>query len=273
MSIATLDDYIASTKQIITYSKTASRTTVANVWFTVHDQAGNPGGTSAMSAGNTANGVVPNDSTSGFPTVTFSSGLGYLADVDFGSTVACRLGLFDRVFAVGAFAYNNTGTNTLSSQPSFSGRMPGSSYAGTQIWLEVTTAFASGNNWKVEVTYTDQSGNAGHTTGQTAAIANASLTLGKMLQLPLAAGDSGVQKIETVIVTNGSTVMTAGNFNILVLRPLWTGRINVVNAGDCHGIDRTGMPQVFGDSALQLLVNADSSSSGLMDCAFCIASN
>ena len=50
-------------------------------------------------------------------------------------------------------------------------------------------------------------------------MAAAALTLGKMFQLPLQAGDSGVQKIESVVVTNGTTAMTAGNFNVLVLRP------------------------------------------------------
>lgn len=277
MAIVTLDDYIGSVKQIIPWSRVATRTTVANVWFTMFDVAGNPG-SGTLAAGNTANGVVPvagaTGAVNGYPFINFTSGLGYLGTVDFSCTVAARLQLVDVLFKVGAFAYNNTGTNTLSSQPSYSGRVPsGTDYTGLQIWLEVTTAFVTGNNWTVSVTYTDQDGNTGHTTGATSALAAASLTLGKLLQLPLAAGDSGVRKIEAVVVTNGTTAMTAGNFNILVVRPLWQGRVPAVNSGDCHGIDRTGLPQLWATSALTFWVNADSTSSGFQDCSIEICSN
>jgi hypothetical protein len=276
MAIATLDDYIGSVKQIIPYSKTASRTTVANVWFTVFDQAGNPG-SGTLAAGNTSAGLVPvagtTSATNGFPYINFTSGLGYLASVDFGSTVAGRLQLVDRLYHAGAFAFG-AGTSTLSSQPSYSSRIPGGTdYTGLQIWIEVTTAFVTGNNWTVNVQYTNQDGTAGQQTGATAALAAASLTLGKLLQMPLAAGDSGVQKIEKVIVTNGVTAMTAGNFNVVVFRPLWNGRVNVANSGDTHGIDRTGLPQIWATSALQLLINADSTASGLPDLTLEIASN
>jgi hypothetical protein len=277
VSILTLDDYIGSVKQVIPYSRTATRTTVANVWFTLLDTAGNPG-SGTLAAGNTTAGVVPvagvTGTPNGYPYINFTSGNGYLATVDFGSTVACRLQLVDTLYAVGAFAYNSTGTNTTTSPPSYSGRVPGGTdYGGTQIWLEVTTAFVTGNNWTVAVVYMNQDGTSGQSTGATAALAAASLTLGKLLQLPLASGDTGVQKIEKVIVTNGSTAMTAGNFNILVVRPLWNGRVNAANSGDNHGIDRSGLPQLWATSALALWVNADSTSSGLPDCAFEIASN
>lgn len=270
--INTLDDYIGSVKQIVTYSKMTARTTVANNWFSLFDVAGNPGA-GTLAGTSTSAGVVPTDATAGCPIVT-STATPYLATVDFGNTVACRLQICDMLFKAGAFAYT-AGTTTLSSQPSYSGRVPGGTdYTGTQIWIEVSSAFTTGNNWKVEVQYTDESGNSGATTGAqpATALAAAGLTVGKMLQLPLASGDSGVSKIEKVIVTNGTTAMTAGAFNVLVLRPLWSGRVTAANGGDCHGIDRTGLPQIYNDSALIVMVNADSTSSGTPDCAFEIAS-
>ena len=273
MTIATLNDWIGSDKQVIPISKMALRTTVANVWFSLFDVAGNPGAGTLAGTSTTA-GVVPTDATAGCPGINFSSGSGYLSTVGFGNTVASRLMLADILWKGGAYSYAG-GTTPLSSQPSYSSRVPGGTdYTGTQIWIEVSTAFATGNNWKVEVTYTDQAGTSGHTTGAqpATALAAAGLTLGKMLQLPLAAGDSGVSKIESVVVTNGSTAMTAGAFNVLVLRPLWNGRVPAANGGDCHGIDRTGLPLVFNDSALALMVAADSTSSGLPDLVLDIAS-
>lgn len=273
MAIATLNDWIAASKQQIPISKLTARTTVANVWFSLFDIAGNPGA-GVIAGTDAAAGVVPTDATAGCPIINFTTGTGYLSAVDFGNTVASRMQLVDILFKAGTYAYT-AGTSTLASQPSYSSRVPGGTdYTGTQIWLEVTTAFTTGNNWKVEVTYTDQDNNAGATTGAypATALAAAGLTLGKMLQIPLASGDSGVRKIESVIVTNGSTAMTAGAFNVLVLRPLWSGRVTAANGGDCHGIDRTGLPQVFTDSALALMVNADSTSTGLPEVMLDIAS-
>lgn len=257
------DALIAAPKQFIDMVKTASRTTVAAGWFTVFDLAGNPGA-GTLAGSSTTNGVVPTDLTTGFPTVdAFGGGAtGNLAQVTFGNSVACRLALFDLVFKAGAYAFT-AGTTTLSSQPSYVGRMPGGVYTDTQIWIEVTTAFTTGTAWQVQVTYTNQDGVAGRTGIALPATAAAGLTLGRMYQLGLQAGDSGVQKIESVIVTNGGTAMTAGAFNVLVMRRLWTGRVKSVSDGDLHGPLQTMLPQVFADSALYPIIAPDSTSSGV----------
>jgi hypothetical protein len=178
----------------------------------------------------------------------------------------------DVLFKAGAYAFT-AGTTTLSAQPSYSSRVPGGTdFTNTQIWIEVTTAFVTGTAWQVQVTYTNQAGTAGRTSIISAAQAVAALTLGKRFMLALQAGDSGVRTIESVIVTNGGTAMTAGNFNVLVLRPLWSGRVRIANDGDTHDLTKTGMNQVFGDSAIDVMVNADSTATGLPEIQFTIAS-
>ena len=77
----------------------------------------------------------------------------------------------------------------------------------------------------------------------------------------LQAGDTGVQKIESVT----STVSTVGTFNVLVLRRLWTGRVIVANSGDTHDLFKTGMPQIFATSALMPIVQPDSTATGLFE--------
>lgn len=273
MAIASLDDWIGSVKQVIQYSKTTVRTTVANVWFSLFDVAGNPGA-GTLAGTSTAAGVVPTDATAGCPIIGFSTGLGYLSGVSFANTVTGRLMAADMLFKAGAYAYNS-GTTTLSSQPAYSSRIPNAGaaaadWAGTQIWIEVSTAFTSATTWSVQVTYTNQAGTTGRPTITTGSLAAANLTIGKMLQLALQAGDTGVQKIESVIVTTGAAA--AGAFNVLVLRQLWDGRVNIVNGGDLHGFGFTGMPQLWTDSALIVAINADSTSSGLPELALTIAS-
>ena len=66
-------------------------------------------------------------------------------------------------------------------------------------------------------------------------------------------------------------VLLYGAFNVLVLRPLWSGRVRVANDGDVHDLAKTGCPIVFTDSALVLAINADSTSSGIPELEFVIA--
>lgn len=273
MAIASLDDWFGAVKQAIQYCKTATRVTVANVWFSVFDLAGNPGA-GTLAGTSTAAGVVPTDATAGCPLIGFSTGLGYLSGVSYANTFAGRLMVADMLFKAGAYAYNS-GTTSLSSQPAYSSRIPNAGagagdWAGTQIWIEVSTTFTSATTWAVQVTYTNQAGTTGRTTVTTGSLTAANLTIGKMLQLALQPGDTGVQKIESVIVTTGAAA--SGAFNVLVLRQLWDGRVNVANGGDVHGFGVTGMPQLWTDSALIVAVNTDASSSGQPELALTIAS-
>jgi hypothetical protein len=251
MTIATLDQYIAAVKEVETWIKSASITTVAAAPFTVFDQVGQPGA-GALNVGNTANGLVPTGVTAGYPLInSFGGADGYFSGLDFSSSVACRLMLFDRLFVCGAYAYN--ADVTLASQPSFAGRVPGANYNGLQIWIEHVTAFTGTPTFNID--YLDQGGAAGNVTFSEIP---ASLLIRRALQLPLAAGDSGVSGLVRI----RCTVASAGTFNVMILRPLWAGRIPVVGGGDIHDFLRTGLPQIYDTSALFVLIQPDSTASG-----------
>ena len=256
MAITTLDGIIAAPRQAVIMRRTLSRTTIAASWFSVIDLAGSPGA-GVLAGTSTTVGVVPTDATAGCPTIDAFSGanLGYLSAVEFSNYVACRLRLYDMLFKAGAYAFN--ANTALASQPSYAGRVPGSDYNGLEIWVEQVTA-GTGNQ-AVNVTYTNQDGTGGRVTG--AVGINAAPTVGRMWQLPLQAGDRGVQKIDNVT----GTVASAGTFNVLVLRPLWTGRVRSANDGDSHDFLKTGLPQVFADSAFFVAVAPDSTAAGGYD--------
>ena len=262
MAITTFDGYIASQKQDIDIVKTAATTSVAGIWFSVFDNAGNPGA-GVLAGTSTTAGVVPTDATAGVPIINAGTGTFYLANVTFSNTVACRMRLYDLLWKGGAYAFN--AAVALSAQPSYSSRVPGGTdYNDTQIWLETVTAFTGLQS--IAVTYTNQAGTAGRTTGTVAT--GVAPTLKRMLQLPLQAGDTGVQKIESVT----STVATVGTFNVLVLRPVTPFlRVRSANDGDVLGIDRSGLNVIFTDSALTLLVAADSTSTGVPEVGIQIA--
>lgn len=251
MTIISLDGYLGGNKQDITWMKTGTRTLVAAMPYTVFDIAGNPGA-GTLAIGNTANGLVPTKTTTGYPAIKDFTGMGHLSKIDFASSVACRFMLFDRLFAAGAYAFN--ANVTLTSQPSYSGRVPDSNYNGLQLWVEAVTAFTGTPS--IQINYLDQDGNA----GDTGVISMGSaLPIGRCFQMPLAAGDGGIQQIVQV----RGTVATVGTFNVMVLRPLWQGRVLAANYADVHDLLKTGFKKFHPDSALYMLLAADSTAVGL----------
>lgn len=263
MTITTLDGYIAAAKQRVLYAKTSVRTTIANGWFSLFDLVGLPGA-GTLAGVNTAAGVVPDATVAGYPTLNAFGGgnAGVLARAEFASTVAGRLSLYDRLFVAGAYAFN--AVTSLAAQPSYSARVPGGTdFSGLQIWIEAVTAFTG--NLSVAVTYANAAGVTGRTTGTF--LTGTALTVGRCMLLPLQAGDVGVQKIESVT----ATVATAGTFNVMVLRSLDSMRVPLANFGDVHDLLKTGMPIAFATSALYVLCNADSTSSGVPEMAFDLA--
>lgn len=257
MAIATLDQFLAAPSQRVSIIKTASVTAVALMPTQVLQAAGNPGA-GVLAGTSTTAGVVPTDVTQGFPGINAFAGsnIGYISNVTFGSTVPCRITLFDCLWKGGAYPFN--AAVTLTGQPSFSSRViGGTDFTNTEIWIEAVTAHTG--NQSIAVTYTDDVGATGRTTGTIAT--GVAPIVGRMLQLPLTAGDTGVQKIESVT----STVSTAGTFNVLVLRRLWSGRVMSANFGDTHDFLKTGMPQIFADSALMAVVQPDSTATGIFE--------
>ena len=261
MPISTIDQYIAAAKQSINIVKTGARTTVAAAWFTTFDLTGAPGA-GVLAGTSTTAGVVPSDATAGtLPINTFGVGnVGYVANVDFGSSVACRLKLFDMLWKAGAYAFN--ANQALTAQPSYAARVPDLNYSDCQLWFEAVTAFTG--NPTVTITYTNQDGVTGRTATLSPGLAP---TVGRLIPVPLQAGDTGVQKVDNVV----ATAATAGTFNLLVLRPVWTGRARLANDGDTHGPLQTGMAQVYDSSALILAVNADSTALGVPELELVVA--
>ena len=203
--------------------------------------------------GNTANGIVPTDATAGYPIINAFGGgaTGYVTGIEYSNTVLCTMGLFDTVFSCGAYVFN--ADVTLASQPSYASRLPGGNYVGTRLFIEAATAFTG--NQTIQINYLDQDGNAGDTGAIATGVAP---IIGRMLEIPLAAGDNGVSQITRV----RSSVSTVGTFNVHVLRPIWENRVILANYSQKDDFLKTGMPIIYADSALRLLVYTDATATG-----------
>ena len=256
MAITTLDGFLAAPMQRIALLKTASRTSVAAIPFSVFDVAGNPGA-GVLAGTSTTTGVVPTDATAGCPVINAfgASATGYITRIEASSNVACRITLYDMLWKGGAYPFNAAVTGQTPA--SYASRLPNTDYKGLELWHEQVTA--STGVMSVNVTYINQGGTTGRSTGTISQ--GAAGIVGRMTKLPLQAGDSGIQGVTGV----AGSVATVGTFNILVMRPLAEARIRVANDAVIQDLLMTGAPIVFADSALRVIVTADSTATQLPD--------
>ena len=251
MAITSLDNYINSNKTNLTYYKSGSVTCVAGIPFSVFNQAGNPG-TGALAGGQATtnwSGLLCNSTvTSGYITMPTINNTAYISRVDYGSSVACRMGLYDRLTVAGPFAIS--GVYNWAQTPVISGRVPYNNFNQVQLWVETTAAFTG--NPSFQISYTNAVGASGNTG---AVGTGAALTVNRCFQMPIS---GGIQSFNYAT----STVASAGAYNVMLLRPLWTGRVNVASAGDVHDFLKTGLPIVYSGTALYCMIFADSTATG-----------
>lgn len=270
MSIDTLAQYHAAAKQAIFFHKTAGgSSSTYPIWCSASFFQGGTPGVASLSIGNTANGLVPDDTLTGAPNIEPFSGTGYVTAVEFSAAIETRIVLYDRLFHAGTFA-GTVGVNSLTSQPSFSSRVPGGTdYKGLQIWLEQAVGGGGANNAanSMRVQYTNQDGTTGRVSGTV--FKNNNVT-GVCIRVPLQEGDSGVQAIENFEVVAASS---NAQYNVFVARPLWTGRVQRKAVASRHWLDLTSMPQVWADSCLCTMQMFDSGSAPQFALDIEIASN
>ena len=266
--IASLDDFIGSFKQEVNFLRTSSATVTAGCWFDTTTQTGQPAVSAYYNPANTTTGVVPTQATgNGFATLNaYAAGaLGYLEKVEYLLGAACRMYLADNLWIGGNYAYNasttgQTPTSYLSRIPLDATGTP--DYKNLDLFVLVT-GFTSGV-LSVAVTYNNETGTS-HTTAATVCTPQ----LGAMTQIPLYAGDAGIQGVTGVVATSASSGTT---FQVLVARRLWFGAGGYGFVKDVKTIWDTAHPQVFQDSALKLIADWDSTSSSTIDLRLLIAS-
>lgn len=248
MTIATLDDYRKALKQRVLFQKTGVQNSAGGYLNGWNIGAFPAAGTSP---GNTANGIVPDDTTTGAPTIQPFSGNGYITGCRWectrgqGDTSGILVMVFDYLFGCGA--YTAAATQTLTSQPSYSARLPtvggNPDYTGLMLWYENNTL--SGSSGTLTITYTDQDGNTGHSTSQGVNL----LTGSGVTNMQLAAGDVGIRKIESVSMAGSGL---GGTWSVQVLRPLFWVCITpgAFPTGELP-LETIKMPQIFDTSCLR----------------------
>jgi hypothetical protein len=123
--------------------------------------------------------------------------------------------LYDRLLHIGGLSSTSTSAQTVGG--TLTRYTTNAACIGNQIWVEIYTAIGS-TATTITASYTNQAGTSGRTTKATA-IGGAGLQEGqRLICLPLADGDTGVQAVASV--TLAASTLTAGNFGVTIIRPL-----------------------------------------------------
>jgi hypothetical protein len=159
--------------------------------------------------------------------------------------------LYDRLFHIGGLSGTSTAAQTIQGSPASPALTRYTGGTGNIAFYEIYTDFG-GNARTLTMTYTNQTGTSGRTS--TINIGdNFFREVTRMQRIPLAAGDSGIQSIQTVQINISSG--TLGNFGITIAQPLAWIPVNV--AGTMGWRDYTtglpGIPVIDPDACLSLM--------------------
>lgn len=181
---------------------------------------------------NGANGSLPpttpgaNPSRTTLGSVNYSNASGikelHLAGLELSGHAAGVLHLYDRLYHMSGLSATVTTAQTVGGAITRN-----ASGAGNQIWIEIYTTIGA-TPTTITASYTNQAGVSGKTT-HPIAIGNTNLReTERIIRLPLADGDTGVQSVQSV--TLAATTGTAGNFGITIAKPIARGFIEAPGA-------------------------------------------
>lgn len=199
-----------------------------------------PGGT-ARNPTRTTNGAIQFTNPAAAPVQKF------LLSASAFSSIAGVLYMFDRLADISGFSGTvTTAQNTTSLAVT---RYTSTAAAGNQIWIEIFTQIGASST-TITASYTNQAGTAGQTT-PAAAIGNTGLREAqRMIPLALAAGDTGVRSVQSV--TLAGTTGTAGDFGVVIARPLFILPASLAGTGGVRDFiaGTPPIPEILTDACL-----------------------
>jgi hypothetical protein len=196
---------------------------------------------------------------------TSSTGELWLLSAAANGLAAGTLLLYDRLAHMSGLNGTVTTTQTVSASAT---RYTGSTTAaGNQIWLEVYTAIGTAAPGTLTVIYRNQNGIT-HTTPAIEIGNTAEGEVGRMLQVPLATGDTGVIAVDSLLLTPSTA--TAGDFGVTIVRPLCWMPIGAVGTGVVRDLilDLPSIQKIEANACLALMFLATTTPLPEFFCSF-----
>lgn len=231
----------------IPFMKTGTAPDVVGCWYCTSKDAGYPGAWAPGTPG--VNGRVTDGTTAAdygcIPIPNASTGGNYLTALEMASSVVHTNDFFDVLWVNSGLVVTTTTAQAITT-PTLPARDINGTTAGEgcTIALLVTTALTNAAaNAGITVSYTNSKGVAGRT-ANLSAIAGSQLpqtaVIGTIVWFQLAAGDTGVQSIQSITLT---TTLLTGAISLMICRDISTIGTAIVNVST---------PKVIGSPGIRL---------------------
>jgi len=262
MAINSLDALIAGLRPPVSLYKASAAAEGAATMHSLFRVAGNPGAGSTPPAASAGSGYTCDRTTPGaIPRSNPVSGEARLGRITIAGSAAGMVILYDRLWACSGFVTNIITTQSITTPGTIPSRDANGDAlgAGVELWGEVyTIPGATGATWTAS--YTNQDGTAGRSATYTHP-ANAE-TAGQMLPFTLQAGDTGVRSVQSLVCSISSG--TAGDIGLTLLRRIAEVPIATVNVGQVLDGIGAGLPRIYDDSCLALMVSCTTTLTGIV---------
>lgn len=262
MALLTLDQVLAGMQPRIGFQKASLTAEGAGTWSSLWKVAGLPAAGANPPLASAGAGYVPTRLTTGalrFNNPTSPKLTNLARFMAAGATVGTLI-LYDRLWACSGFNTTLLTAQSITTPGTIPARdVNGAALGdGVELWLEVYTApGATGATWTVA--YTSETGGSSNATYTHPANAE---SIGQMMPMNLAAGDAGVRAVSSLTCSASSG--TAGNVGITLIRRIAELPLQLANVGAAIDALSSGMPQIFNDSCLGLMVMCSTTNTGLI---------
>ncbi len=258
MTITNLDQVIAGAKPPQTVTKLASGTLVAGRPFTPLFLGGQPGAATAPTPG--IGGAVVTSLAGAIP---FSNPTGgnftYLSRFSGASTSPGVLLLCDLLWWNSGINVTLTTEQTFTSSPQIPARDANGANLGDGVYGGLLVSGATGAGTPTAtLKYTNQAGTQDRTATNVQATA-ASTAAGTLYQFGLAAGDTGIQRAQSIQL---SATWTSGTIHAVLYRPIAVLELATASIPNATDAISGGLPRLYDNSVLfPLLIPASTTSS------------
>jgi hypothetical protein len=198
---------------------------VAGKWTSLWQYEGWPGGAGSAPGGTARN---PTNATAGSLAQTDPGGgrQKWLLGGSCIPLIAGTLLVYDRLADISGLSGTTTTAQTLTGVSV--NRYTSTAAAGNELWLEIYTQIGA-TGTTITASYTNQAGTAGQISPAVQFGNTGFREAQRMLYVPLVAGDTGVRSVENVDLL--ATTGTAGDFGVVIMRPLAHIPVGILGAG------------------------------------------
>lgn len=248
----TLDGIVDGMRKLERFQKTTGTMEAAGVWHSLWYAAGRPGAGAAPSSG-LGGGALSSTSAQVSGQIPFAdpvSGQSRLAKLSANAALAGTLLLCDRLWDNSGFTVTTTTAQTVNSV-TWPSRDKDGATTGEDVLIGLEVSAATTNAGAVTnctMSYDDTGGNGA--TATPAYNLPATMVQGTFVPFNLAAGDTGVQQVNSL--TLGTSLVT-GTVHLVAYRVLDQIEINGAGLGNNHDAIASGFPRIY-DGAVPFLI-------------------